>query len=243
MITLHHLNSSRSQRIIWLLEELGTPYEIKKYERTSEQLAPPELLKVFPLGKAPIITDTGADAKGNIVLAESGAIVEYLIRANGNVRFVPPSSGQGYIDNLYFTHYAEGSIMPTMVQKAVFTMTVPQRSPWLLRGLLSGVLGKISEKIVTPELKKHSDLVEAHLLNKQWFAGGDEPTSADFLMIFPVELLEYFNVAGPKTKEYVKRIHERLSRKAESSNTSNEWTTNPHVKRAVFLDGWEDGKD
>ncbi|KAL0565577.1 hypothetical protein V5O48_016444 [Marasmius crinis-equi] len=208
MITLHHLNNSRSQRIIWLLEELEVPYEIKKYQRTSEQRAPPELLKIYPLGKSPVITDTGAQGNENIVLAESGAIVEYLIKTYGNGKFAAATSGQAYIDNLYYTHYAEGSIMPTVVQKLIFGM-IPDRSPFLLRGLLRGVFGKITEMVVNPEMKKHSELVESHLATKEWFAGGSEPTSADFLMIFPAEILESTGLAGPKTKEYAKKIHER----------------------------------
>ncbi|KAL0061345.1 hypothetical protein AAF712_011862 [Marasmius tenuissimus] len=208
MITLHHLNNSRSQRMIWLLEELGVPYEIKKYQRTAEQRAPPEMLKIFPLGKSPIITDTGVDGTQNIVLAESGAIVEYLIKTYGNGKFSSAQTGQGYIDNLYFTHYAEGSIMPTMVMRLVFTI-IPQRSPWVLRWLLNGVFGKVTEVMVIPELKKHSELVEKHLEGKEYFAGGSELTAADFLMIFPAEVLEFMDMAGPRTKEYVKKIHER----------------------------------
>ncbi|KAF9269191.1 thioredoxin-like protein [Marasmius fiardii PR-910] len=208
MITVHHLNNSRSQRILWLLEELGVPYEIKRYQRTSEQRAPPELLKVSPLGKSPVLIDTGVDGKENITLAESGAIVEYLLKVYSNGKFASVPSGQEYIDNLYFTHYAEGSIMPTMVLQFIFTL-IPQRSPWLLRPLLSGVFSKVVDVVVKPELKKHSDLVESHLSRKAFFAGGSEPTSADFMMIMPAEILEYLDVAGPKTKEYVKRIHER----------------------------------
>ncbi|KAG7097632.1 hypothetical protein E1B28_004964 [Marasmius oreades] len=208
MIIIHHLNNSRSQRILWLLEELGVPYEIKKYQRTSEQLAPPELLKVFPLGKSPILTDTGVDGKENITLAESGAIVEYLLKFYSTGKFNSAQSGQEYIDNLYFTHYAEGSIMPVLIQKLIFTL-IPQRSPWLVRWLLNGVFGKVSSLLVEPELKKHSDLVESHLSRKTFIAGGSEPTSADFLMIMPAEMLEAINIAGPSTKEYVKRIHDR----------------------------------
>ncbi|KAK1219551.1 hypothetical protein PQX77_017740 [Marasmius sp. AFHP31] len=165
------------------------------------------MLKVFPLGKSPIITDTGVDGKENVTLAESGAIVEYLIKTYANGKF-SGGGGQQYIDNLYFTHYAEGSIMPLMVMRLIFTI-IPQRSPWFLRWLLNGVFAKVTEVMVKPELKKHSELVEKHLEDKEYFAGGSELTSADFLMIFPVEVLEYMDMAGPKTKEYVKKIHER----------------------------------
>ncbi|KAK7033667.1 hypothetical protein VNI00_012667 [Paramarasmius palmivorus] len=200
MIVVHHLNNSRSQRILWLLEELDIPYEIKRYERAPNGLAPPELLKVYPLGKSPIITD------GDVTLAESGAIVEYLIKKYGDGKFMPPEKGE--IDNLYFTHYAEGSIMPVLVLKLIFTK-IPQQSPWFLRWLLKIVFSKIQSILVAPELKKHSNLVESHLSEKQWLAGGNGPTAADFLMSMPVEALDFTNLAGPNTVAYVRRIHER----------------------------------
>ncbi|ESK88087.1 glutathione s-transferase [Moniliophthora roreri MCA 2997] len=200
MIVVYHLDNSRSQRILWLLEELCVPYEIKKYERTPNGLAPPELLKVYPLGKSPVITD------GDLTLAESGAIVEYLIKKYGEGKFTPPEKGE--IDNLYFTHYAEGSIMPTFVMKLIFTM-IPQKSPWILRWLLRIVFDKIESTMLAPELKKHSDLMESHLSKKEWLAGGNGPTSADFLMSMPAEILELTKLAGPSTVAYVRRIHKR----------------------------------
>jgi len=203
-IVVHHLNNSRSQRLLWLLEELEIPYEIKKYQRTEEMRAPAELKKVHPLGKSPIITD------GNVTLAESGAITEYLIGKYGHGKFVPPEAGK--IDNLYFTHYAEGTFMPVIVYKTIFAI-IPQRVPGLLRPLIKPVFTNINKKLVEPELKANCELIESHLEKTKtgWLAGGDEPTSADFLMVFGLETLvssgsEY---VGPKSKEYVKRVQER----------------------------------
>ncbi|KAG8750585.1 hypothetical protein FRC12_012816, partial [Ceratobasidium sp. 428] len=153
-IIVHHLNNSRSQRILWLLEELEVPYEIKRYERTEDMLAPKELRDVHPLGLSPVITD------GEIVLAESGAIVgafpsswngndstkahlillEYLIGKYGAGRFNPPESG--YVDNLYFTHYTEGTLMPLFVNRIIFTVA-PQRAPFFIRPVMNLIFGML----------------------------------------------------------------------------------------------------
>ncbi|RDX54670.1 thioredoxin-like protein [Polyporus arcularius HHB13444] len=202
-LIVHHLNNSRSQRILWLLEELELPYEIKKYQRTAEMLAPPELTAVNPLGSAPVITD------GALNLAESGAIVEYILQKYGKGRAQPPESG--IIDNLYYTHYAEASLMPVLVNKLVFRI-VPERAPFLLRPLLRGVFSMLTTRMVDPRLKLHATMIEEHLSRTDgWFAGGPEPTSADYMMIFALEAWgsEKDNVLGPKTKEYVARVHAR----------------------------------
>ncbi|KIK02890.1 hypothetical protein K443DRAFT_131665 [Laccaria amethystina LaAM-08-1] len=204
MLTVHHLNNSRSQRILWLLEELNVPYQVKKYQRTPQQTAPKELLEINSLGKSPVITD------GDVNLAESGAIVEYVIEKFGNGKATPPESGK--LDNLYFSHYAEGSFMPVLVQKLIFDI-VPQRSPFYIRPLVSMIFGQLSKQLVEPEIMKHVALVEAHLAKSKstFFAGGDEPTSADYQMAFPLEALlaSAPDRLGPKIKEYVKTIHGR----------------------------------
>ncbi|KAF8652540.1 hypothetical protein AX16_004352 [Volvariella volvacea WC 439] len=202
-LTLHHLNNSRSQRILWLLEELELPYEIKKYQRTAQGLAPPELLAINPLGKSPVISD------GDVVLAESGAIVEYLIAKYGKGQFDPPETGR--LDNLYFTHYAEGSLQPILVRRLLFR-TIPKNSPTLLRPLLNTVFQKLDKTLNGAELERHGKLIETHLEKSgDWIAGGSHPTSADFLMSFCLDTFisrgpEYL---GPKSREYVKRIQER----------------------------------
>ncbi|KIM42129.1 hypothetical protein M413DRAFT_18567 [Hebeloma cylindrosporum] len=204
MIVVHHLNNSRSQRILWLLEELALPYEIKKYERTPEQLAPPELLAVHPLGRSPIITD------GDVTLAESGAIVEYLIAKHGNGKGVPPYSG--YIDNLYYTHYAEGSLMPTIFQGYLFDVA-PKKAPFFIRPVLNLAFGQLTKMLVQRQMQQNLSMIEAHLEKSKstWFAGGPEPTAADYQMAFPLEALVAASSypVGPKIKEYVKAVHER----------------------------------
>ncbi|RPD65667.1 thioredoxin-like protein [Lentinus tigrinus ALCF2SS1-7] len=202
-LVVHHLNNSRSQRILWLLEELELPYEIKKYQRTAEMLAPPELTAVNPLGNAPVITD------GALNLAESGAIVEYIIQKYGKGRAQPLESG--IIDNLYYTHYAEASLMPLLVNKLVFRI-IPERVPFFLRPFLKGVFGMLSSKMIEPRLKLHAKMIEDHLAKTDgWFAGGPEPTSADYMMIFALEawVSEKENQLGPKIKEYIARVHAR----------------------------------
>ncbi|TBU23633.1 thioredoxin-like protein [Dichomitus squalens] len=202
-LIVHHLNDSRSQRILWLLEELEVPYEIKKYQRTAERLAPPELKAVHPLGNAPVITD------GDLTLAESGAIIEYIIKKYGNGRAQPPESG--WLDDLYYTHYAEASLMPILVNKIIFKI-IPERSPFLIRPLLRSVFNQVSALMLNPRLKTHVQMIEDHLAKTNgWFAGGEVPTAADYMMIFPLEALDSQDksVLGSKTIEYVKRAHER----------------------------------
>ncbi|KAI0372103.1 thioredoxin-like protein [Pilatotrama ljubarskyi] len=202
-LIVHHLNNSRSQRILWLLEELEVPYEVKKYQRTSDQTAPPELKAVNPLGTAPVITD------GSLNLAESGAIVEYIIQKYGGGRAQPPESGK--IDNLYFTHYAEASLMPMLVNKLIFRI-IPQKAPFFLRPVLNSVFNTVSAKLLDPRLKIHAEMIEKHLSKvDQFFAGGNEPTSADYMMIFCLEAWSNRGgeVLGPKTKAYMERIHAR----------------------------------
>ncbi|KAM5531415.1 hypothetical protein V8D89_014939 [Ganoderma adspersum] len=202
-LVVHHLNDSRSQRILWLLEELEVPYDIRNYQRTAEQLAPPELKAVHPLGNAPVITD------GDLTLAESGAIVEYVIRKYGHGRAQPSESH--WVDNAYYTHYSEASLMPMLVNKIVFKI-IAERSPFFIRPLLRSVFGKVSALMLDPRLKNHAELIENHLTKTDgWFAGGEEPTSADYMMIFCLEAwaTQDKDALGPKTMEYIKRVHAR----------------------------------
>lgn len=208
MLTVHHLNNSRSQRILWLLEELQVSYELKKYERGSDLRAPPVLLAISPLGKSPVITDD------NVTLAESGAIVEYLITKHGSGKAVPPESG--FIDNLYFSHYAEGSLMPILIQRLIFEH-VPKNSPFWIRPIVNRVFTQLNKLLVEPEIKKNLTMIEAHLEKSKsvFFAGGLEPTSADYQMVFPLEAIVTVSPdqVGPKIKEYVRTIRERKAYK------------------------------
>lgn len=165
-ITVHHLENSRSQRILWLLEELGLPYAVERYERNkATMLAPPELRRVHPLGKAPVIDDDG------VVVAETGAIVEYLVE-KGDGRLGAPAHRDDALRYRHFLHYAEGSLMPPLLVKLVLS-----RVP---------LLGKVAQKKFQPMIDVHLDYVEAELAARPWFAGKDF-TAADVMMSFPLE--------------------------------------------------------
>jgi len=189
MLTVHHLETSRSQRILWLLEELGVPYELKIYRRNPvTRLAPPELKQVHPLGKSPVITDDGE------VVAESGAIIEYLVekygsQGKGELAHLQPALGTSeHRQCRFWMHYAEGSLMGWLLMKLVFT-TIPKRPmPFFARPIARGLCGKVQETLVDPNLKTASDFMEEHLSRHRWFSGADL-TMADFQMSYPIEAL------------------------------------------------------
>jgi len=201
MLIVHHLNDSRSQRILWVLEELGIPYEIKKYQRTETMQAPQELLDINPIGKSPVISD------GDIILAESGAIIEYLIEKYGNGKW-KPTTDSGYIDNLYYTHTAEGSLMPLLVQKLMLQV-IPQKAPYIISYLLRYIFGTVDASFLQPDVDRFIKLIEGHLSKVEYFAGGTEPTSADFAMSFPLEALVLEKMAGPHITKYVLKFQSR----------------------------------
>ena len=179
MITLHHLNNSRSQRVLWLLEELGVPYEVMRYQRQPSMQAPPELRAIHPLGKSPVITD------GDNVIAESGAILEYLVGRYGDGRLIPPPDTQERLRYTYWLHYAEGSAMPPLLFKLIFTM-MPERAPWPMRPLVRMVTGPALAMFVDPQLRAHMKFWESELASRAWFAG-DAFSAADIQMSFPLE--------------------------------------------------------
>ena len=181
MITVHHLENSRSQRVLWLLEELGLPYEVRRYERDpATLLAPPELRRVHPLGKSPVINDDG------LVVAETGAIVEHLCgRAAGGSTLAPPADAAARVRWSYWLHYAEGSAMPPLVMKLVFSV-MPRRAPALLRPMVRGVAARAQAGFVDPQLRLHMDWWEQSLAQTGWFAG-PEFSAADVMMSFPLE--------------------------------------------------------
>ncbi|KAG9125718.1 hypothetical protein FRC07_006485 [Ceratobasidium sp. 392] len=203
MITLHHLSNSGSQRILWLLEELELPYEIKRYERTMGQ-APPELAKIHPLGKAPVLED------GDILLAESSAIIDYLLNKYGAGRFMPSESE--YIDDLYYTRYADGTLMPIYVQWLVFTI-IPEAAPFFVRPLIRLLLGLVTKVLVYERMNANIAMLEAYFGKRpgKFIAGGNEPTHADFLIIFPLESFcsRPESGVGDNIKAYVDMIHAR----------------------------------
>ncbi|HWW26551.1 MAG TPA: glutathione S-transferase [Caulobacter sp.] len=204
MIVVHHLNNSRSQRVLWLLEELGVPYEVKRYQRDAQtMLAPPELLAVHPLGKSPVITD------GDKTLAETGAIVEYLVETHGQGRLVPAAGTPERLRWTYWLHYAEGSAMTPLLLKLVFT-ALPARAPGLLRGLVRTIAAKAQTGFVDRQLKSHIDYWEAELAKSEWFAG-PAFTAADIMMSFPLEAgaARAGAASRPHVKAFLDRIHAR----------------------------------
>lgn len=205
MITVHHLNDSRSQRVLWLLEELGLPYEVKRYQRDPATMrAPPELRAIHPLGKSPVIDD------GDIRVAETGAIVEYLLEAHGQGRLRPPAGTETARRFTYWLHYAEGSAMPPLLLKLVFAQ-LPKRSPGLVRPLVKAIAAKAQSGFVDPQLKTHADFWEAELARSEWFAG-DAFTAADIMMSFPVETAAqraFRRQDRPRLDAFLTRIHAR----------------------------------
>ena len=182
MLVVHHLNNSRSQRILWLLEELGLPYEIKRYERDAKtMLAPPELLKVHPLGKSPVITD------GDVTVAESGAIVEYLLDTYGEASGLRPARGTpDFRRYTYWLHFAEGSAMPPLVMKLVFEKIKTTPMPFFVKPIARGIADKVLASFVDPNLERQMAFMEAELAASPWFAGAGF-SAADIQMSFPIE--------------------------------------------------------
>ncbi|MGO3932148.1 glutathione S-transferase family protein [Rhodopseudomonas pseudopalustris] len=204
MLTVHHLNNSRSQRVLWLLEELGVPYELKRYQRQPDMMAPKELRAVHPLGKSPVITDDGN------TIAESGAIIEYVIDHYGEGRLIPPPKTPERLRYTYWLHYAEGSAMPPLLLKLLFTM-MPQQAPALVRPLVKLIAGGVLTGFVDPQLKQHMAFWESELAKTDYFAG-DAFTAADVQMSFPLEAAASrggLDQNYPKALAWLARIHAR----------------------------------
>lgn len=195
MFILHHLNNSRSQRVIWMLEELGFPYEIRFYKRDPKSmLAPPEMFSAHPLGKAPILEDQ--DAAAPVTLVETGAICEYLAES-ADGRLGPPDQSAGLLRYRQFLHYAEGSVMPLLLAKFAVS-----RVP---------LLGKQGAKRIQPMIDRHLDYIERELTDRPWFAG-DTITAADIMMSFPLEVAKGragLDASRPATIAWLDKIHSR----------------------------------
>jgi len=206
MIIVHHLNNSRSQRVLWLLEELGLAYEVKRYERDRKtMLAPPELRAVHPLGKSPVVTD------GDLTLAESGAIVEYLVERYGNGRLSPQPGTPAYLRYRYWLHYAEGSAMSPLLLKLVFDKIETSPMPFFIKPVAKIISGKAKSGFITPQINIHLDYLEGELGKSSWFAG-DEFSGADVQMSFPLEAAAArggLDASRPKLMSFLKRIHAR----------------------------------
>ncbi|SDM68069.1 glutathione S-transferase [Oryzisolibacter propanilivorax] len=211
MLTLHHLDTSRSQRILWLLEELGVPYEIQRYARDPRtKLAPPALKKIHPLGKSPVITTEDGEA-----IAESGAILEYLgeryaAEATGDLAHLVPAPGTPeHRQCRFFLHYAEGSLMNWLVMKLVFQTVPRQPMPFFVRPVARALCAGVQAKLIDPNLATATAFLEEHLATHRWFAG-EHLTLADFQMSFAVEaLLSRGADAAPRLRALQSRIHVR----------------------------------
>ena len=207
MLIVHHLNNSRSQRILWLLEELGVPYEIKKYQRNAKtMLAPPELIEVHPLGKSPVITDDGA------TVAETGAIIGYVLEKHGNGRLLPPAGSEERRRFTYWLHFAEGSAMPPLLMKLVFDrIGSGQDMPFFVKPIAKAIANKVKGLMVEPNLKRQLDFMESELGRSEWFAGA-QFSAADIQMSFPVEAAHQragLDGSRPKLMAWLKKVHAR----------------------------------
>ncbi|MGN4193111.1 glutathione S-transferase family protein [Burkholderia gladioli] len=206
MLTVHHLNNSRSQRVLWLLEELCVPYELKRYERDPKtMLAPPELRAIHPLGKSPVLTDEG------FTLAESGAIIEYLVERYGEGRFAPPPGTPQRLRYTYWLHYAEGSAMPPLLLKLVALRIAQAPMPFFARPIARKISSTLQSSFVDPQLKLHLGYVDAALRETGWFVG-DSFSAADVQMSFPLEAAasRADTLAQlPAIRAFLERIHAR----------------------------------
>lgn len=204
MITLHHLDNSRSQRVLWLLEELGVPYEVAYYKRDPRTMrAPKKLLAIHPLGRSPVIVEDGE------TFAETGAIVRHILDRHGNGRLEPAPGTKEARELTYWLHYAEGSAMPPLLMKLVFD-SLPRRAPALLRPIVTRVATQARNGYVSPEIKLHIDYWDQTLARSGWFVG-DEFSAADIMMSFPLEAAADRGGAGmrPAIAAFLKRIHTR----------------------------------
>ena len=207
MLTVHHLEKSRSQRILWLLEELGVEYEIAEYKRDPITFSGPESLKaIHPLGKSPVITD------GDLTIAETGAIIEYLLDQYDPENRLRPTSGQALLDYRYWLHFGEGSLMPLLVMKLVL-MKVPENPmPFFIKPIAKKLMEKIQENFIAPRLEPQLSFIESTLSDRTWFAG-DALSGADIQMSFPliaasgrVDLSQYPNIG-----RYLKQIEQQAA--------------------------------
>lgn len=203
-IVVHHLEASRSLRLLWLLEELELDYEIRTYPRNPETMrAPPELRELHPLGKAPIVTIDGS------VLAESGAIIEHVVARFGE-RLRPPEGTEALDRYRYFMHYAEGSLMAPLLVRLIFDKIRSARLPFFIKPISNTIVSKVDASFTMPEITRHTEFLEGTLADRPWFAGEDF-TAADIQMIYPVEALFARGRSGgtPNLQAWLERAQAR----------------------------------
>jgi glutathione S-transferase len=208
MIVVHHLNNSRSQRILWLLEELELPYEIRRYQRDPKtMLAPPELRAVHPLGKSPVISD------GNVTLAESGAIVEYFASRYGSENIIPKANTPEHLRYLYWMHFAEGSAMPPLLMKLIFDRMETAPMPFFARPIARALARKAKAGYVQPNIDRILAFMEDELGRRDWFAG-PAFSAADIQMSFPLEAAASrggLTESRPRLWSFLQKIHARAA--------------------------------
>ena len=220
MITVHHLNNSRSQRILWLLEELNLPYEVKRYERDLKTMRGPASLKsVHALGKSPVITDDRATdieatddsevADGQVTVAESGAIIEYLVSTYGAERLGFESGSSAHRELIYWLHFSEGSLMPPMLMRLLFDKIQSSPMPFFVKPVANMICSKVTKTFIGPEIVSVLGFIDNHLAEREWFAG-DKLSGADIQMSFPLEASvarDLINANSyPNIYAYVKRL-------------------------------------
>lgn len=244
MIILHHLNNSRSQRVLWLLEELQLPYEIKYYQRDKKtSLAPEELRQIHPLGKSPIITDKdvtdedvtdgevtderitdedkathGKVTDDKITIAESGAIIEYLCRVYDNGSIRPVETSKAHLDYQYWLHFSEGTMMPPLLLKLILQKVKEKSPPLLVKTIAKGIVEKVNQGYIMPNITRQLAFVDTHLKMNPWFAG-EQLTGADIQMSFPLEAAVHGGLCEnyPAIKAWVAKIHSREAYKTALS--------------------------
>ena len=206
MITVHHLDNSRSLRILWLLEELGLSYDIVAYQRDPQTMrAPAALRQIHPLGKAPVLVDD------ELVLAESGAIIETMVERHGAGRLAPAAGTPEQIRYRYWLHYGEGSAMPPLLLTLVFNRIEAAPMPFFAKPIVRSVVAKARDGFIRPQLDGHLDYMEAELGKSRWFAGADF-SGADIQMSFPLEAAAArggLNASRPRLMAFLDRIHDR----------------------------------
>ncbi|MCC7633572.1 glutathione S-transferase [Stenotrophomonas rhizophila] len=210
MIKVHHLDHSRSQRVLWMLEELGLPYQLVNYQRDrATWLAPQALRQVHPLGKSPVLQDD------TLVLAESGAILEYLAdRYDSGRQLSPepmPAQAPERLRYRYWMHYAEGSAMPPLLMSLVFARVRKAPMPFFARPIARGIVDKVMKGFIGPQLTLHLDWMESELEQAPWFAG-ERFTAADIQMSFPIQAAAAragSMDAYPRLQAYLARIQQR----------------------------------
>ncbi len=204
MVIVHHLNNSRSQRILWMLEEIGVPYEIKLYQRDQKSnLAPAALKEIHPLGKSPLVSDSG------LTVAESGNIIDYLSRQYAT-ELIPAVDSPEYRDYSYWLHYAEGTLMPNLVMKLIFDKVKTSPMPFFAKPIAKAIAGNVMSSYVQPNISANLQFVESRLQDRSWFCG-EQLTGADFQMSFPLEAVVARGGAEefPNIKAYVEKFQAR----------------------------------